>query len=111
VLTGAASVSTTERLLPCSGCGRRHPSHPSMTSWLSGAPLVHCTSGMTRGKLLLEFHGAESRLLGSGRHLGWPCASARQMDDEGGEDGSKASVASSGQPRSQSVSGLVGWQL
>ena len=58
VLTGAASVSTTERLLRMWSAPPVAPIHDLLA--------LPSTSGTTRGTILLEFHGAERRL------LGWP---------------------------------------
>jgi len=70
VLTGAASVSTTERLL-------RMWSAPPVEP-LPDLLALPSTSGMTRGINTLWFHGAESRPLGSALHapgrLGIMCA-------------------------------------
>ena len=60
VLTGAASVSTTERLL-------RMWSAPPVAP-LPDLLALPSTSGMTRRDSVLEFHGAERRPLGSALH-------------------------------------------
>ena len=60
VLTGAASIWTTERLL-------RMWSAPPVDP-LPDLLALPSTSGMTRRDSVLEFHGAESMLLGSAFH-------------------------------------------
>ena len=60
VLTGAASIWTTERLLRMWSAPPVAPLHDLLA--------LPSTSGMTRGDSVLEFHGAERRPLGSALH-------------------------------------------
>jgi hypothetical protein len=60
VLTGAASIWTTERLLRMWSAPPVGPLQDSLAS--------PSTSGMTRGTILREFHGAERRLACLAQH-------------------------------------------